>query len=187
VASEVPTKAITYAVLAAIGGLASCLASVLDQPTGSVTMITDWVPLNLRCGELEPRERFCTRCHDLPTRLRNRSASTILRRRACLDRTQRGAFEGSRRHDRDDCARPSSLRRLDSCRVTPRRYRPSPGRLDSAVAACASTDLRSSGRNLELSTVDSLRWLSRWRNYLVHDDAQAREGPGQYVAPGSEA
>jgi hypothetical protein len=91
VASEVPTKAITYAVLAAIGGLASCLASVLDQPTGSVAMITDWVPLNMRCGELEPRERFCTRCHDLPTRLRNRSASTIPRRRACLDRTRRGA------------------------------------------------------------------------------------------------
>ena len=42
-------------------------------------------------------------------------------------------------------------------------------------------------RDLDPSTIDSLRWLSRWRNYLVHDDAQARDGLRQYVAAGSEA
>ncbi|MGX5653266.1 hypothetical protein ACWKWC_00650 [Geodermatophilus nigrescens] len=30
-------------------------------------------------------------------------------------------------------------------------------------------------RDLDAETVGTLRWLSTWRNYLVHDDAQARE------------
>jgi hypothetical protein len=41
-------------------------------------------------------------------------------------------------------------------------------------------------RDLDTTTVESLRWLSRWRNYLVHDDAQARERLHQFVAAGSE-
>ena len=30
-------------------------------------------------------------------------------------------------------------------------------------------------RDLDAETVGTLRWLSTWRNYLVHDDARARE------------
>ncbi|MQA35941.1 hypothetical protein [Modestobacter roseus] len=30
-------------------------------------------------------------------------------------------------------------------------------------------------RDLDAETVRTLRWLSTWRNYLVHDDARARE------------
>ncbi len=41
-------------------------------------------------------------------------------------------------------------------------------------------------RDLDTKTVEILGWLSRWRNYLVHDDAQARERLHQYIAPGSE-
>ena len=41
-------------------------------------------------------------------------------------------------------------------------------------------------RDLDTGTVESLRWLSRWRNYLVHDDAQARERLHQHIPPGSE-
>lgn len=41
-------------------------------------------------------------------------------------------------------------------------------------------------RDLDAGTIESLRWLSRWRNYLVHDDAQARERLRRYVAAGSE-
>ena len=43
-----------------------------------------------------------------------------------------------------------------------------------------------SARDLDTDTVENLRWLSRWRNYLVHDDAQARARLRQYVAAGSE-
>ena len=42
-------------------------------------------------------------------------------------------------------------------------------------------------RDLDPSTIDSLRWLSRWRNYLVHDDARPPDGLRQYAAAGSEA
>ena len=30
-------------------------------------------------------------------------------------------------------------------------------------------------RDLDAETVGTLRWLSTWRNYLVHDDARARD------------
>jgi hypothetical protein len=30
-------------------------------------------------------------------------------------------------------------------------------------------------RDLDTETVETFRWLSTWRNYLVHDDARARE------------
>lgn len=30
-------------------------------------------------------------------------------------------------------------------------------------------------RDLDVETVETLRWLSTWRNYLVRDDARARE------------
>lgn len=46
----------------------------------------------------------------------------------------------------------------------------------------AGTDVR----DLDEATVDSLDWLSTWRNYLVHDDDRARRRLAQYVPTGSE-
>jgi hypothetical protein len=42
-------------------------------------------------------------------------------------------------------------------------------------------------RSLEPETVESLEWLSAWRNYLAHDDDQARARIANFVPPGTEA
>ena len=42
-------------------------------------------------------------------------------------------------------------------------------------------------RVLDSTTVATLRWLSMWRNYLVHDDAVARARLHEHVAVGTEA
>lgn len=42
-------------------------------------------------------------------------------------------------------------------------------------------------RELKVETIETLRWLSTWRNYLVHDDEMARDRlHARGVAAGSE-
>jgi hypothetical protein len=41
-------------------------------------------------------------------------------------------------------------------------------------------------RSLEAATVETLEWLSAWRNWLAHDDDRARERLSHYVEVGTE-
>src|SRR4051812_4626101 len=48
-----------------------------------------------------------------------------------------------------------------------------------AIAGTAS-------RELDAKTIETLRWLNAWRNFLVHNDAAARQRLATFVPPGSE-
>jgi len=41
-------------------------------------------------------------------------------------------------------------------------------------------------RHLEEETLETLRWLNAWRNFLVHNDSMARQRLARLVPPGSE-
>ncbi|WP_138757347.1 hypothetical protein [Modestobacter altitudinis] len=44
----------------------------------------------------------------------------------------------------------------------------------------------SASRELDEKTIETLRWLNAWRNYLVHNDAMARQRMETFVSQGTE-